>query len=1160
MKMIASRVRRRFVTRWSTLLFLFVLQGSSLGRAQVETYTEISGIVKDTSGAVIPGAVVTLTNQNTGAVRTTTTNASGSYVFLSIPPGTYSVKASKAGFRSSEVTNRVASVAEPALVDFVMTPGAVRQTVTISAAAVNLNTTTAEVSGTLTRDLVSNLPLNGRDVMDLAALVPGTARTDALGTWANNGAGQISFTQTALMRVRAAGLVFNSGIVAAGNRDSGSNVSVDGANVQLAHFGETTQLQSPADIQEVKVESGTMSAEFGDGVTAINITTRSGTNRFHGEAYEFLRNDNLDATDFFVNLTGQKNPEYKMNQFGASMGGPIIKDKLHFFGNYEGLRVVQSTFGEAATPPQNIRNGDFSTLGRVDSSGNLVPAPPIYNPYHYNPTTGLRTPFPNNQIPMGPTSLCSPRPTCVDPVVLALLKYTPLPNTVIDGIPEYVGTFPTTITQNQYTGRVDWDKSETSHIFGRFTHFRDFSLAEGLLPLQGEENPYSSDNPMISWVKTISPTAVNDLTLSYTRGTWGDSRSGLAGNVAEQIGLKNTSANPGAPALNVADFAVAGSGYSQAEITQDQYQAKDDFSLIKGKHTLKFGFQLNERRVKFENDSFDKGILSFQDIYSAACPEGSIACNAAMKAAGESSGGLAFADFFMGALSEAKLQLPGAVYHGNQRYYAAYGQDSWRVFSKLTLNFGLRYEYWTPWLNPRRMAARWDSTTGNVVYVLQNPLDYLSPATHFGEDAKLNPGEVPAGYTAGKKDFAPRGSLAYLLTPNTTFRAGAGIYFDGNTNQNEMSQIQGNVGPFGLFYDSVVAGNEATPPLLVQDQFPVPAPTALALPSATNPPTVRVLGSNYYPTPTVYEWSASLQRRLGKNWLAEIDYFGSHTIREQQYVDMNIPNLPQGKFAGLSLQQRRQFQDWGAVQTWMNIGWAKYNALTTSVETPDWKGLTLMSWFTWSKDKTTSAVGISQQGNLDPRYYDIWAGPSLMNPDLRNVNSWSYELPFGSGREFQLSGPLDWLAGGWRVSGMAEFSQGGHQAVLTNDTSGTGQPYPMPNRVAGCNPDNVPGGKNRLEWFNPACFVNPPFGTYGDSTLGSFTEPGINNWDLALQKSFSVLKREGSRLEFRADFFNAFNHTQWGYVTNNLASPSQVGRVGATHTPRMIQFSLKYVF
>jgi hypothetical protein len=1117
--------------------------------AQVQTNTEISGTVSDTQGAMVPGASVSLRNQDTGEVQKTTSNGAGSYAFLSIPPGTYTVTASHVGFKAAEVTNRVAQVAEPAQVDLKLEVGQVSQTVSVSAAGAELiDTTTAEVSGTINQKLVSNLPLNGGDFLDLVTMAPGTASTTALGPWSNTGSNQASFTEASLMHVSAAGLSVTGGVFLGGNRDSASNISIDGSNIQMALYGQTVQLQSPSDIQEVKVESGVMNAEFGFGTSAVNTVTKSGANQFHGEAYEYLRNNDLDANNFFSNLAGLKNPGYKMNQFGASVGGPILRNKLHFFANYEGLRVAQSTVNEAPTPPAAVRNGNFSSLGVT-----------VYNPYQYDPATGLRTPFPNDTIPSGATSLCSPNPTCMDPAMVAYLNYTPLPNTVIDGIPEYVNATPTTITRNQYTGRIDWDHGEKTHVFGRYTYFNDYGFATGVAPIAGTANPFGSINPTVSWVQIFSPTAVNNLTLSYTRGHIAISRAtnGI-GDISHQLGLQNVSTSPGGPAISVTNYTVASSYYSLADDLEDTIQVKDDFSLARSRHTFKFGVQANNRRVHYQNHQFDKGQLTFQNIYTQACPLGETACTAAMKAAGESAGGAGFADYLLGAVEESRLDIPGATYEADQMYYGGYAQDSCRPFAKLTLNLGLRYDYWAPWLEVNRMAVRWDAASGNVVYALQNPLDYLNPATDYGRHAPLTPGESPSGYRTGNKDFAPRIGMAYLLTPNTTLRAAAGIYFDGNTDLNLFSQAQSGAGPFGVAYDKVVAGNEQLPPTLAYQQFPAPPLEGVDTPSTTNPISVRILAGKYYPTPTVYQWSFSVQHRLGKDWVVESTYLGTHTIRETQYVDMNIPNQPLGALATLSIQQRRQFPDWGSVQTWLNVGYARYNSLTTSIKTPQWQGLTLMSWFAYSRDMASGELGKSMTGNIDPRHYGIWAGPSLLNPDLRNVNTWSYELPVGRGRRFQPTGPLEWVAGEWQFSGNAEFSQGPHQAVyLSTDTSGTGQSYPMANKL--CNPNSVAGGKNRLEWFNTACFGVPAFGDFGNSPLGVYREPGVENWNLALQKSFPIPKLEANQLQFRTDFFNAWNHTQWGY-TNNTQGNSSFGRVQAAHTARQIQFSLKYLF
>lgn len=1135
------------------ILALFILGFSLLtGRssAQVQTNTEINGTVSDVQGGVIPGAAITLKNQNTGAIQTGTSNGSGSYSFLSILPGTYTVTAAHSGFQTAEVTNRVAQVAEPAVVDFVLSVGQTSQTVTVSAAGADLiDTTTAEVSGTIGQQLVSSLPLNGGNFLDLVELTPGTTSTTALGTWSNNGSNQSSFSESALMRVNAAGLSVTGGVFLGGNSDTASNISIDGSNVQLAHEGQIVQLQSTSDIQEVKTESGVMNAEFGFGTGAVNTVTKSGTNQFHGETYEQLRNNALDATNYFDNLDGISNAHFTMNLFGASAGGPILKNKLHFFANYEGLRISQSAVNEAQTPPAGVRGGDFSSLSET-----------IYNPYQYDPTTGLRVPFPNNTIPTGTTDLCYPQTTCMDPAMAAYLQYSPLPNRTIDGIAEYVNTTPTTITRNQYTGRIDWDASEKTRIFGRYTHFYNYSFSSGVAPIAGQENPFGSVNPEVSWAQILSPNAVNNLSVSYVRGVWANSRNtnGI-GNISQELGLTNTSLQAGGPDISVSNgYDIVSSIYSLAHDLEDNIQFKDDLSLARGRHTFKFGFQMNSRRMHYDNDSYDKGQMSFEDIFTAACPLGNEACTAAMTATSLGSGGNAFADYLIGAAQMVRLSIPGATRDDDQNYFGGYAQNSWRISQKLTVNVGLRYDYWTPWLNVRGMAAHWDGTTGSVVYALQNPLDYLNASYGYGRSAPLNSGQNRAGYRSGNKDFGPRVGAAYLLTSNTTIRAGAGIYFDGNTNANQTTQVQSGVGPFGLALQNSVAGSEQLPPYLAYQQFPAPSPTAIAVPSLSSPVAVSILPANYSPTPTEYQWTASIQHRVGRDWVLEATYLGTHTLREPQYVDLNIPNQPLGALAAESLQQRRQFPDWGKVGTWWNVGFAHYNSLTTSIKTPRWNGLTLMSWFAYSRDLASYSLGNSSYGNLDFRHYGIWAGPSLLNPNFRQVNAWTYDLPVGKNRRFQLSGPFDWVAGEWQVSGAAQFAQGAHEAAfLGNDNTGQGQPYAMPDQV--CNPRSVPGGRTRLEWMNTACFATPAYGEYGTAHLGAFIEPGVENWDLTVLKSFPIPKLESNRLQFQANFFNAWNHTQWGYV-DNQADDDTFGQVEAAHQARQIQFVLKYMF
>ena len=327
------------ILRLGLFLWLVVAIGTVTAKGQVETTSRINGTVSDPSGAVVPGATVTVKNEGTGATREATTDAGGSYSFPSLPPGTYAITVSQSGFKKAEVTGRVIQVAQPAQVDLTLQLGTTSETITVSGAGAELiSTTSAEVSGTVNSTLVTEIPLKRQNFFELLALIPGTTRQDL-------NISSLSFVGQALNFVQAGNTFTASGIFVAGNRDNATNVSVDGANVQSSVYQQTIQLQSPASVQEMRVESASMSAEFGGGAAAVNVITKSGTGTYHGELYEFFRNNHLDAAPFFTNLAGEKLPNYQQNQFGAALGGPIRKEKLLFFGNYEGFRVRESSAG-----------------------------------------------------------------------------------------------------------------------------------------------------------------------------------------------------------------------------------------------------------------------------------------------------------------------------------------------------------------------------------------------------------------------------------------------------------------------------------------------------------------------------------------------------------------------------------------------------------------------------------------------------------------------------------------------------------------------------------------------------------------------------------------------------------------------------------------------
>lgn len=1117
-------------------------------QAQVATTSGISGVVQDSSGAVVGGAAVTVKNEATSVIRQTVTNSTGYYSFPSLDPGTYTITVSMTGFKTEVVSNRVIEVAQPASVDVKLQVGSSVQSVQVSAIGAELITTnTSEIAANITPALVQSLPMNGHDMFDLAALTPGTSPQYL-------SFNQISFSQQSLNYVGGANTFVTTGVFAAGNRDSGSNVSVDGANVQSPVYEQTTLLLSTASIDEMRIESSDMNAEFGNGVAAVNVITKSGSNRYHGEAYEYLRNNHLDAADFFTNLYGDKLPTYQQNQFGGAFGGPILKDKLFFFVNYEGLRMREGTVETETVPPASIRGGDFSTLPTEGPGGVPGPVAPIYNPYQYN-SSGIRTQFPGNVIPLGSTTLCAPRPTCVDPDTLAYLKYVSLPNSTFNGIPVLQGAARTTINSDQGTARLDFNKGTRAHIYGRYIDETRPALAGGLQELEGTNNYSGASNIALHWTEAISSNSVNDFLISYSRPKWQLGRNLDIPNVSQAIGIMNTSSEPGGPNIQVSGYQMGSSLQYLFNSTDSTYQIKDDYSRVKGRHEFKVGAEVTQRRNYYIDVFNDKGYFNFLDYYSASCPLGNSVCTTP-------TGGNAFADYLMGASNTDLLTLDAANYRGYQTYYGFYAQDSWRVSRRLTVNYGLRYEYWPAWLVPRNTTANLNFQTGQIQYALQNPLDFNSATDCYGKCAPLNTSIPRQGYTTGNKDFAPRVGLAYLLTPKTPIRASFGKFFDGNVNNNFFSNIQTGIAPFNLRDSQSATGAEQLPPILVQDNFPAPSPTGVPEPNSNPPASFRV-PLNHYPSAAVLEWSMSVQRQLSSHWAAELDYTGSHTVHEFQYIDENAAALPVGALADVSVQDRRPFPQWSDIETWAPIGWAKYNALVASVKNTGWHGLTVMANYTYAKNIVSSDFGESDQGNENFRNPYIDSGDAAFTPRSRFISGYTYQLPFGQGKSFasSLSPVLNKLVSGWSISGISEFSTGSLTSSYGPDNTGTAMSVSylaQPDRI--CNPSVVPGGRTRLEWFNPACFTNAPYGSYGNSTLGAITDPGINNFDLTFAKSTAVnFPSESGRIDFRVDMFNAFNHTQWGPSDFYYTDPT-MGEILSARPARQLQFTLKYVF
>ena len=1119
------------------LTFLCIVTFSVSGWAQSQTTTSIVGTVTDAFEAVVPGVHITVRNDDTGAERETETNSVGYYAVQSLRPGTYSITATLDGFKTAIVEGREVQVSIPAAVNLELEIGEVTTEITVSAVGAELlNTTTAALATTINETLVDNLPNQTRNYFDLLALAPNTSPQ-----YLSNG--NMSFGQHSMRRVNAAQSFESSGVFAAGSTDSSTNVTVDGANIQMATYNMPVNIQSASTIQELRLETASANAEFGFGSNGISVITKSGTNDYHGEAFLQHRNDNLDARGFFTNLAGRGVPEYKRNKYGATLGGPIIRNKLHFFGNFESARLRQASQGNSRTATAAMRSGDLSSYRPLLAGQVLGETPIIYNPYDFD-TTGLRGAFPNNMIPA----------TLLDPASQVLLTHTELPNTVIDGVPQYSGTSNSLIDENQYGIRADWELNATNTIFGRFTFSERDALRGGLISaLQGENTPSSTYSTVIHWNKILSPTAVNDFSANYARLKWGIGRPTDVPDVALAMGLTNTSGFTGAPRISVPDIAMGSSGSFVWDPTHHTYAVKDDLAWNRGKHALKAGVNISERRLLFVNQSNDKGSLNFDNIFSRACPQGNTLCESS---AGPDLGGLGFADYLLGTAIRSFVQIRSVTWHGHQRYYGGYLQDTWQAHPRLSINMGLRYERWNPWLVPRNNTVRFIfEGDGGLEFALLNPLDVFDPATNFGRDAARNPNMPREAYTADAGNFAPRLGLAFKIKPDTVFRAAGGIFYAGNVNSNQLSDSQTGAGPSIKRSTQQIAGSEQLPPILVRDQFPNPQAGAIVGPNEDPPAAARAMPEEF-PTPTVYQWSASLQHRLTQYWSFNTDYLGSHTINNQQTMDLNAAALPQGSLASLSINERRRFPAWGPWSTWVHWGYSSYNSVTFSLISREWRGLTMRSSFMWAKNLSSSQSPIaSDASNNDFRNWDIWSGKAFITPDRRFVTAYSYRLPFGKGNKYFSSGAANAVLGGWMISGIIEFSDGPPGTIFDTDNSGTGLGRQHATRIAGCDNDNAPG--DRFQWMNIDCFIAPAFGTWGNAANGIVNNPGINNWKTSLGKTVEL--REGHRLEVRVETFNTFNHTQWGNFSSNR-SRSSFGRISSARPARQVLVSMYYKF
>jgi hypothetical protein len=1125
---------------FAPLLAIFLSAG--IAGAQIVKSTFI-GTIRDASGAVVPGAKVTITNLETNVTNTVTTDDTGNYIVPFLNSGTYSVTAEKSGFETATERSIKLDVAAKVRVDFTMQVGQTTQKIDVQAASPLVETDTSTVDLVVTSKELRELPLLTRNYQALAQLdttaVTPTPTTSSVGSY--------------IAVLSTGGAYYQVG----GQRGAYTSYTVDGIDTNALELQTQSLIPSLDSIQEFKVQSHNFSAEYGRGSVQFTTTTRSGTNTLHGTAYEYVRNDVLDATDFFSNETGQKKSPYRNNQFGFTVGGPVLfpkvyngKEKTFFFAGFEATRYdVPGATAYAMWPDPAWLQGDFSDLKNADGTPRLI----------YDPATTrsdgnggyIRDPFPGNKIPADR----------LDSVAKATTQFIPAPNAIgIRPDANAVGKVATLSNTNYWIGRLDHNFSERDRIYGRYMQSRENLTSNSLAPLSGAINQSLAYNAMLGETHTFSPRIVNEARIGYNRGFYGALQEGAYGQcitackdinyVNDVLGIKNIGGGPaswGLPSFSWSGFSGIGGNVDAPFIARtNTYQISDNLIMAFGNHSLKTGFDIRKLRYNQLFGTFNRGGFDFNGQFS--------------ELPGVADSGNPFADFMLG-LSDTVLGLSGeasGAFHSTM--YNFYFQDDWRISSKLTLNLGIRYEYYSPWTEERGRATRFDF--GSI------------PGTCFGYNCPpgrivtFKPGQPY--YDPDRDDWGPRVGFSYAPFGNnkTVIRAAYGIFYSPPdvTDQtynvlNPPTALNYTFEPANPYTDLATtklsglfpAAPPVNPATLVTNDWPLP-------------PLSFYAETKDLPDAIIQQWQFTVQRELSPNLVLEVGYIGSHGYHGAQRINYNQARLDNpGEITDITSRL-----PYPSLSPFMFISshfaYNTYNAGTLRMERRFEKGLSLVASYTFAKTLDDAGNFNDMTAFWPQNAWDVRAEKGLSQFDVRNRLTFGYvwELPFGRGKPFGSGIPsvLDGILGGWQVSGITTFQSGTPISVNpSSDASNTGQ-FSWAERADKVGPVHYMDIRKTGYWFNADAFAVPKLGTFGDSARGALIGPGINNWDLTIAKNFRI--KEKTTLQFRAEMFNAYNHTQFsGAGVNTTVGPGLeklTGLVSAALPPRNMQLALRLEF
>jgi hypothetical protein len=1078
-----------------------------VGWASAQTNTSaIAGVITDETGALVPSATVTVTETATGQVRTT--SASGDYVVSQLPPGKYEVKVAAQGFQTALASGVTLDVAQRARLDFTMKVGQLSQQVEVTARAAVMDTDTASLGQTIEQRTVNDLPLNGRNYLTLGSLSPGVIPQIPASE------GPASFVASTTGRS-------DRSILVGGQRESSTSYLLDGVELRNPRVGDTAINPSLDAIEEFTIQRNFFEPEFGNSPGIINVATKGGTNQWHGSVFEFLRNDAFDAKNFFSSTT----EPFKRNQYGFSLGAPIVQDKLFVFGNFEGVKQRLGVVQRGDYPRQDELTGNFT----LDSA--------IYDPLTYNPATGARAPFAGNVIPA----------SRINTVSKNFFPYIPVVNTLPVQGANVVGTPVQKINDNQETVRVDYLISPKNSLFGRQTWQNAPLIPASLTPDGGQQVASSGENEVAQLTTTITPTIVNVARVYHSYANLFGQQVPVSSNLAAAIGITGVSTAPlnwGVPGVSWTGYSGIGSnGLTQGDKINN-YELADSLSWTPGGHAFKFGAEVRQSRMFLDSDNGPRGAFGFAASWTAALNP-----TTGNPVVGS---GNSVADFLLGY----PTTMSGAVGTSQThfRFYTTnlYAQDDWKITRNLTINYGLRYEYVTPPVAEELSHVfGFDFQTGQQLF----------PTLGQIRKSIINPDHL---------DFAPRLGLAWNPDWAKTFtiRAGAGIYYD----QTQMNEAQFTTNsPPTFFQQNLSYTGQGLPPA----QFGVNTLPVVAVPPISTS-YVTPIGTNVFAEelkgrkPREYMWNVSVQKSIGQNWLAEVAYVGSQSRLLSKRYNSDAPAVPGDLYNVVPGAQ--PFPKLGGMLYSSEAGKGNYNALNTKLERRFSAGVSILLAYSWSHSIDTDSGGSYGSPNLNPANFQLDKGSSDFDIRQRFVGSVLYELPFGKGKRIlgSASGALNQLVGGWQLNLIPTLQSSVNRSVTSPNTSTIAyitqhanakgiSPYSSfsLNGVS-ITPREGFGSNNRsLYWFDPFAFTQAAPLTFGTAGRDIIASPGFMNWDLSLFKTFVV--HEGMDLTFRAEFFDAFNQVRFDPPNLDSSSPF-FGQIQSAEQPRIIQLGLRLQF